>query len=150
MEINNTSLIGIGNTPLVKLNNIVPENSAEVWIKLEGVNPTGSYKDRVAISVLNKAMERGDISRGDTVVEYTGGSTGTSLAYVSAVLGLTFVAVFSDAFSKSKQQSMKFFRNQNVKGSFQKNKTIGSSLELPSLTKKLTPHSQLEHRSRAG
>ena len=109
MEINNTSLIGIGNTPLVKLNNIVPENSAEVWIKLEGVNPTGSYKDRVAISVLNKAMERGDISRGDTVVEYTGGSTGTSLAYVSAVLGLTFVAVFSDAFSKSKQQSMEAF-----------------------------------------
>ena len=109
MEINNTSLIGIGNTPLVKLNNIVPENSAEVWIKLEGVNPTGSYKDRVAISVLNKAMERGDISRGDTVIEYTGGSTGTSLAYVSAVLGLTFVAVFSDAFSKSKQQSMEAF-----------------------------------------
>ena len=109
MNINNTSLSSIGNTPLVKLNNIVPENSAEVWIKLEGVNPTGSYKDRVAISVLNKAMERGDISRGDTVVEYTGGSTGTSLAYVSAVLGLTFVAVFSDAFSKSKQQSMEAF-----------------------------------------
>ena len=109
MEINNTSLTGIGNTPLVKLNNIVPKNSAEVWIKLESVNPTGSYKDRMAISVLGKAMERGDIHRGDTIVEYTGGSTGTSLAFVSAVLGLSFVAIFSDAFSKSKQQSMEAF-----------------------------------------
>jgi cysteine synthase A len=54
----------------------------------------------MAASVLSKAMERGDIKFGDTVVEYTGGSTGTSLAFVSSVLGLTFVAVFSDAFSK--------------------------------------------------
>ena len=98
MKISNTSLIGIGNTPLVKLNNIVPKHSAEVWVKLEGVNPTGSYKDRMAVSVLSKAMERGDIKRGDNIVEYTGGSTGTSLAFVSAVLGLTFTAVFSDAF----------------------------------------------------
>ncbi|MCH2321845.1 MAG: cysteine synthase family protein [SAR202 cluster bacterium] len=109
MKISNTSLIGIGNTPLVKLNNIVPKHSAEVWVKLEGVNPTGSYKDRMAVSVLSKAMERGDIKRGDNIVEYTGGSTGTSLAFVSAVLGLTFTAVFSDAFSKSKQQSMEAF-----------------------------------------
>ncbi|MDP6063435.1 MAG: pyridoxal-phosphate dependent enzyme, partial [SAR202 cluster bacterium] len=109
MEIKNTSLIGIGNTPLVKLNNIVPTNSAEVWIKLESANPTGSYKDCMAVSVLGKAMERGTINCGDTVVEYTGGSTGTSLAFVSTVLGLTFVAVFSDAFSKNKQQSMEAF-----------------------------------------
>ena len=109
MEIKNTSLIGIGNTPLVKLNNIVPENSAEIWIKLESGNPTGPYKDRMAVSVLGKAMERGNINRGDTVVEYTGGSTGTSLAFVATVLGLTFIAVFSDAFSKSKQQSMEAF-----------------------------------------
>ena len=109
MDIKNTSLIGIGDTPLVKLNNIVPENSAEVWMKLESANPTGSYKDRMAVSVLGKAMERGNIKSGDTVVEYTGGSTGTSLAFVSTVLGLTFVAVFSDAFSKSKQQAMEAF-----------------------------------------
>ena len=109
MKISNTSLIGIGNTPLGKLNNIVPKHSAEVWVKREGLNPTGSYKDRMAVSVLSKAMERGDIKRGDNIVEYTGGSTGTSLAFVSAVLGLTFTAVFSDAFSKSKQQSMEAF-----------------------------------------
>ena len=87
MDIKNTSLIGIGDTPLVKLNNIVPENSAEVWMKLESANPTGSYKDRMAVSVLSKAIERGNIKCGDTVVEYTGGSTGTSLAFVSTVLG---------------------------------------------------------------
>ena len=109
MDIETSSLIAIGNTPLVKLNRIVPKTSAEVWIKLEGVNPTGSYKDRMAVSVLGKAMERGDIRQGDTVVEYTGGSTGTSLSFVSSVLGLKFIAVFSDAFSKSKQQSMEAF-----------------------------------------
>tara|TARA_B100001123_G_scaffold41489_1_gene42655 strand:+ start:31782 stop:32711 length:930 start_codon:yes stop_codon:yes gene_type:complete len=109
MSINNTTLSGIGNTPLVRLNRIVPNNSAEVWIKLESANPTGSYKDRMAVSVLGKAMDRGDINPGDTVVEYTGGSTGTSLAFVSTVLALKFVAVFSDAFSKSKQQSMEAF-----------------------------------------
>ena len=109
MSIKNTTLSGIGNTPLVRLNRIVPNNSAEVWIKLESANPTGSYKDRMAVSVLSKAMDRGDINPGDTVGEYTGGSTGTSLAFVSTVLALKFVAVFSDAFAKSKQQSMEAF-----------------------------------------
>ena len=102
-------LDAIGNTPIVKLNRIVPDNAAEVWIKLEGLNPTGSYKDRVAVSVLRNALLRGDVKVGQKVVEYTGGSTGTSLAFVSAVLGLNFTAVFSDAFSKTKQQSMEAF-----------------------------------------
>ena len=102
-------LAAIGNTPIVKLGKLVPENAAEVWVKLEGGNPTGSYKDRMAISVLNGALERGDISAGDTVVEFTGGSTGTALAFVCAVLGLKFTAVFSDAFSYSKQQAMEAF-----------------------------------------
>ena len=63
----------------------------------------------MAISVLRAALERGDVSPGDTVVEFTGGSTGTALAFVSGVLGLNFTAVFSDAFSKSKQQAMEAF-----------------------------------------
>lgn len=102
-------LAAIGNTPMVRLGNLVPEGAAEVWVKLEGLNPTGSYKDRMAISLLTAAMRRGDISKGDTVVEFTGGSTGTALAFVSGVLGLNFVAVFSDAFSYSKQQAMEAF-----------------------------------------
>ena len=91
----------IGNTPIIKLHKIVPENSAEVWLKYKAVNPTGSYKDRMAKPVLGNALERGDLSPGDKVVEYTGGSTGSALALVTAALGLEFCAVFSDAFSKS-------------------------------------------------
>ena len=98
-----SSLDLIGNTPIIKLQKIVPENAAEVWLKYEAVNPTGSYKDRMAKSVLRNALRRGEISPGDKVVEYTGGSTGSALAFVSAALGLKFCAVFSDAFSKSKQ-----------------------------------------------
>ena len=109
MDHKKNALNAIGNTPLVRLEKIVPSNSAEVWLKLEGGNPTGSYKDRMALSVLTSAIERRELSPGDTVIEYTGGSTGTALAFVSAVLGLKFVAVFSDAFSKSKQQGMEVF-----------------------------------------
>ena len=72
----------IGNTPIIKLQKIVPENSAEVWLKYEAVNPTGSYKDRMAKSVLQNALKRGDVPHGDKVVEYTGGSTGSALAFV--------------------------------------------------------------------
>ena len=99
-------LAAIGGTPLVRLGPSVPDGAAEVWVKIEGANPTGSYKDRMAVSVVTGALERGDVAPGDTIVEYTGGSTGTSLAFVCAVLGLNFTAVFSDAFSNSKKQAM--------------------------------------------
>ena len=99
----------VGNTPIIKLRNVTPDRGAEVWLKYEAGNPTGSYKDRVAMSVLNNAISRHDVSPGDTIVEYTGGSTGSSLAFVSAALGLKFVAVFSDAFSQSKQLTMEAF-----------------------------------------
>lgn len=112
MEIVGGGLAAIGNTPLIRLGKVVPEGAAEVWVKLEGGNPTGSYKDRMAVSVLSAALDRGDVSPGDTIVEFTGGSTGTALAFVSGVLGLKFIAVFSDAFSHSKQQAMEAFGAQ--------------------------------------
>ena len=112
MKIVGAGLSVIGNTPLVRLEKLVPDGAAEVWVKLEGGNPTGSYKDRMAVSVLSAAMARGDVAPGDTVVEFTGGSTGTALAFVCGVLGLKFTAVFSDAFSKSKQQAMEAFGAQ--------------------------------------
>ena len=99
----------VGNTPMIELHNVVPDCGAEVWLKYEVGNPTASYKDRMAISVLANAMSRSDVSLGDTVVEYTGGSTGSSLAFVSSGLGLKFVAVFTDAFFQSKQQTMEAF-----------------------------------------
>ena len=104
-----SALDAIGRTPLVRLRKFEPEGGAEIWLKLEGGNPTGSYKDRMAVSVLGRALERGAVRPGDRVVEYTGGSTGTALAFVSAVLGLRFTAVFSDAFSESKRLAMEAF-----------------------------------------
>ena len=76
-----------GNTPLVRLRTIVPDGAAEVLVKLEYYNPTGSYKDRMALSMIERAEQRGTIKPGMTVVEYTGGSTGVSLAFVCAVKG---------------------------------------------------------------
>ena len=81
------ALDAVGNTPLVSLRKLLPSAAAEVWLKLEGGNPTGSYKDRVAVSVLTQAIRRGELNSGDSVVEYTGGSTGTALAFVSSVTG---------------------------------------------------------------
>jgi cysteine synthase A len=107
--VSQNALSAIGNTPLIRLKNFEPGNGTEIWLKLEGGNPTGSYKDRMAASVITEAIKRGDLRPGDRVVEYTGGSTGTALAFVCAVLGLRFTAVFSDAFSNSKRQAMEAF-----------------------------------------
>ncbi len=96
----------VGSTPLVRLARVVPDNSADVWLKLESGNPTGSYKDRMAVSVISGALERGDVRVGDRVVEYTGGSTGMALAFVCARVGLRFTAVSSDAFSDVKLRAM--------------------------------------------
>ena len=99
----------VGETPLVQLEKVVPRGHGTVWLKMESSNPTGSYKDRMAVAVLGRALQRGDIKPGSKVVEYTGGSTGTSLAFVAARLGLRFVAVSSDAFSEEKLRSMRAY-----------------------------------------
>src|SRR5262245_64400179 len=80
-------LDAIGNTPLVRLHRCVPENGAELWVKLEYCNPTGSMKDRMALAMIEGAERDGLISPGDTVVEYTGGSTGPGLALVCGAKG---------------------------------------------------------------
>jgi cysteine synthase A len=85
--IKRTILESIGNTPVVRLNRVVPENCADVFVKLEYYSPTGSYKDRMALAMIEEAEKRGDLKPGMTVVEYTGGSTGSSLAFVCAVKG---------------------------------------------------------------
>src|SRR6476469_6897337 len=97
-----STLQAIGNTPVVRLHKIVPPGSADVLVKLEYFNPTGSYKDRMALSMIEEAERRGDLRPGMTVVEYTGGSTGSALAFVCAVKGYRFKVVSSDAFSKEK------------------------------------------------
>src|SRR5689334_1466575 len=104
-----STLDAIGNTPLIKLARLVPPDSATVLVKLEYYNPTGSYKDRMARAMIEGAEQRGDLRPGMTVVEYTGGSTGSSLAFVCAIKGYTFKAVSSDAFAREKLQSMRAF-----------------------------------------
>ncbi len=105
---NNTQVIdSIGETPLVELRKVVPPNHARVFVKVEGQNPTGSMKDRMALSVIERAVESGRLQASGTVVEYTGGSTGTSLAFVCAALGYPISLVTSDAFSKEKRDHMR-------------------------------------------
>jgi cysteine synthase len=99
-------LEAIGNTSLVRLRKVVPPGCADILVKLEWENPTGSVKDRMAQAVISRAEERGQLGPGDTVVEYTGGSTGTSLALVCAARGYRIQIVTSDAFSQEKRDHM--------------------------------------------
>jgi cysteine synthase A len=99
-------LRAIGNTSLVRLRKVVPPDCADVFVKLEWENPTGSVKDRMAHTVIARAEEDGRLKPGDTVVEYTGGSTGTSLALVCAAKGYRLHIVSSDAFSREKLDHM--------------------------------------------
>lgn len=99
----------IGNTPVVQLKRIVPEGSANVFVKLEYVNPTGSYKDRMAKYMIEEAERRGDLTPNTTVVEATGGSTGSALAFVCALKGHKFMALSSDAYAPEKLQTMAAF-----------------------------------------
>ena len=102
-------LEAIGNTPLVRLRRVVPPEAADVVVKLESVNPTGSYKDRMALAMIEGAERRGVLKPGMRVVEFTGGSTGSSLGMVCAAKGYPFVVLSSDAFSQEKLLTMKAF-----------------------------------------
>jgi len=114
----------IGNTPLIKLERLSEPGCAEIFVKYEGANPTGSMKDRMALSMIEGAERRGQLKPGGKVVEYTGGSTGSSLAMVCATRGYKAHFVSSDAFSEEKLQTMRAF---------------GAELELyPSENRKIT------------
>ena len=102
-------LDAIGNTPLVEIKRIVPSGSAKLLAKLEFCNPTGSMKDRVARAMIEAAEKDGRLGPGGTVVEYTGGSTGVSLALICAAKGYRLKIVFSDAFSEEKRRTMEAF-----------------------------------------
>jgi len=104
-----STLDAIGNTPLVRLSRLVPPGRADVFVKLEYFNPTGAYKDGMARAIIEEAERRGALRPGMTVVEYTGGSTGSSLAFVCAVKGYRFQVVSSDAFAAEKLATMRAF-----------------------------------------
>jgi cysteine synthase A len=100
-------LATIGNTPIVRLRALAPGNGAEVWVKLEYLNPTGSMKDRMALSMIDGAERDGLVAPGTTVVEYTGGSTGPALALVCRAKGYRARIVISDCFSEERLQLMR-------------------------------------------
>jgi cysteine synthase A len=100
-------LDAIGNTPLVRLRRCGPENGAELWLKLEYTNPSGSMKDRMALAMIEGAERDGLISPGDTIVEYTGGSTGPALALVCRAKGYRALIVIADCFTEERFQLMR-------------------------------------------
>jgi cysteine synthase len=102
-----TVLQAIGNTPLVRLHTLAPPNGAELWVKLEYLNPTGSMKDRMALSMIEGAERDGLVAPGTTVVEYTGGSTGPALALVCRAKGYPVKIVISACFSEERLQLMR-------------------------------------------
>jgi len=107
--ITSSVLDAIGGTPLIRLNRVLPAGAAQVLVKVEGGNPTGSYKDRMALAIIDGAERRGALRPGQRVVEFTGGSTGSSLAFVCAVRGHPLSLVSSDAFSPEKLRTMRVF-----------------------------------------
>ena len=102
-------LAAIGNTPVVRLSRMADGAGAEVWVKLEAANPTGSYKDRMALAMIEAAEADGRLRPGQLVVEYTAGSTGSSLAFVCALKGYPLRIVSSDAFAPEKIRTMRAF-----------------------------------------
>jgi cysteine synthase len=104
-----SGIAGIGNTPVVRLDQLPGDRDAEAWVKLEAANPTGSYKDRMALAMIENAERDGRLKPGQPVVEYSGGSTGSSLAFVCAVKGYPLRVVSSDAFASEKLRTMEAF-----------------------------------------
>ncbi len=109
MERRATVLDAIGNTPMVELQRLAPPGGARIVAKLESANPTGSMKDRLARTIIERAAEKGLLEPGGTVVEYTAGTTGISLALVAGALGYRTHFVFSDAFSDEKRWTMQAY-----------------------------------------
>ena len=109
MSIGSNILQAIGNTSLIQLQKVVPPGCAKVFVKLEWENPTGSMKDRAARAMISRAEEGGRLKPGDTIVEYTGGSTGVSLAFICVAKGYRLHIITSDAFSQDKLNQMSAF-----------------------------------------
>lgn len=105
MHVGTSMLDVVGRTPVVRLGHVVPDGAADVFVKLEWFNPTGSYKDRMALAMIEEAEARGELGPGMTVVEYTAGSTGSSLAFVCAAKGYRLRIVSSDAFAEEKRKT---------------------------------------------
>ncbi len=99
----------IGNTPLVKLQRMGPNNGSEIWLKLEGNNPAGSVKDRAALSMIVEAEKRGEIKPGDVLIEATSGNTGIALAMIAALKGYRMKLLMPDNMSQERRAAMRAY-----------------------------------------
>ena len=99
----------IGNTPIVRINKLNPNKNATIYAKLEGLNPTGSIKDRIALSMIQQAEIEGILTKGKTIIEPTSGNTGVALAMIGVVKGYEVEIVMSDAVSVERRQTIKAF-----------------------------------------
>ncbi|HZG72835.1 MAG TPA: cysteine synthase A, partial [Chondromyces sp.] len=99
----------IGQTPIVKLNNVVDENSADIYLKLEYMNPGSSVKDRIALAMIEAAEERGDLKPGGTLVEPTSGNTGIGLAMVAAAKGYRAILVMPETMSMERRNLLRAY-----------------------------------------
>ncbi|MBQ1862883.1 MAG: cysteine synthase family protein [Clostridia bacterium] len=106
---NNDILATIGNTPMVKINHLSPNPNVEIFAKLEGFNPTGSIKDRIALKMVDQAEAEGKLKPGDTIIEATSGNTGIALAMIGRVRGYNVEIVMSAAVSVERQKMIKAF-----------------------------------------
>lgn len=109
MKLHKNILSLIGNTPLVKINRMVSESSAEIWAKLEGFNPGGSVKDRIALSMIETAEKEGKLKKGGTVIEPTSGNTGIGLAMVASVKGYRLILTMPETMSIERRQLLQAF-----------------------------------------
>ncbi|CAK9885572.1 MAG: Cysteine synthase B [Candidatus Erwinia impunctatus] len=99
----------IGNTPLIRLQRIAPQNGSEIWLKLEGNNPAGSVKDRAALFMIQQAEARGQIAPGDVIIEATSGNTGIALAMIAAMKGYRIKILMPENMSLERQQAMRAY-----------------------------------------
>ncbi len=114
MKLNEDILRLIGNTPLVRVNNMTVSGDAEIWAKLEGLNPGGSVKDRIALSMIDSAEKEGKLKPGATIIEPTSGNTGIGLAMVAAVKGYKLVLTMPDTMSMERRQLLQAYGAQLV------------------------------------
>lgn len=104
----------IGNTPLVRLQRMVPNSSNVILLKLEGNNPAGSVKDRPALNMITQAQKRGEIKPGDTLIEATSGNTGIALAMAAAVMGYRMILIMPENMSEERRAAMKAYGAQLI------------------------------------
>lgn len=124
----------IGNTPIVKLNNIVPEDAADVYVKIESFNPGSSVKDRIALRMIEDAEKAGTIKPGDTIVEPTSGNTGIGLAWVGAAKGYKVIIVMPETMSLERRKIIQAYGaelvltpgSEGMKGAIAKAKEVAA------------------------